>query len=400
MPEVATPVAEPQLELAAPAVEATPNVPAALLSEETNLDALLNDATEAAVKDALPQDPDTPLRDEKGRFLPKNPEEGAEVVAEGAVTEPVAEGEPEPETPVAGTVPKLAREPIMPLKVKLGETDFEGVPDLTVTWTGPGGKERTEPLDKLTRLASDGIYSEQREARYREATQTVTQTQERLAQIEAAYREVAADREAMLTDEVNYLARKDAWDRENTPQMREQRLRDELAQVNRQRELDVIGQQGEAFFTGTVTPAVETITKALPLVSAEEIVARLQLDIRSLTGPRGYLMPEQYQQVADYIVKDLAPWAKGLNAHRSERFTPKEVAVKATQDAADAKAKADKAAVDAQKGRNIIARATKPVSTGGRSTTPPPKTPKPIISSDDAMDAGVEEAVTAALAIT
>lgn len=383
-------------------------------------------ANEAALA-ALPAEPSTG-RDQHGRFVSVKPadtntDEGAEALDEDseeaadsaaaamvpteetAADAEVAEGEASEGTEEAGeaaapAIPTLTREPIVPLSVTLGETALEGVPDLTVTFKGPGGKERTEPLDKVVRLAMDGIYSEQREQRYRAIEQDATDAKAQLAEFETAIREREALLEALLADEGRYLAEKDAWDRQHTPEAQAARYRQELAEMRQSQELEQIAQAGESYFMGTLTPALDTIAAALPMVAAEELVAKLSLEVNRLQGGRGYLTPQQHADVSRFVLEDLTPWAQQLHnareAKMAERFAPKATTATTTADAEVAKAKADaqKAQAAAQKAKSQVAKAIKPI---GKAAPDAPRPKRVPVNTDEAMDDAVEDAVRAAL---
>lgn len=379
-----------------------------------NTGAFLDQLAKDAVNAVLPVEPTeepTARRDEKGRFTKAADGEEPEAAedADGTTDEAVpteatddapAEGdaattdEPEQEETAQPALPMLDREPILPLTVVVGDTPLEGVPDLKITFKGPGGKDRTESIDKLTRLAVDGIYSEQREQRYRAIEGDAEQAKLTVAQYEHALKERDALLNDLLADEGRYLAEKDRWDRQHTPEAKAEALHRELLQERESRQLEAIAQQGEAYFQQTLTPAIDTIANALPMVTPEELVARVSLEVSRLQGRRGYLTPDQYGRVSEFLVNDLAPWAQQLNAARQERFAPKEAAQQAQAEAAAAKQVAAKATVTAQKTKSQVAKATKPVGKAAPDSRPAKRTPT---NTDEAMDDAVMDAVNAAL---
>lgn len=373
-----------------------------------NTAAYLDQLAEDAAKAALPVDTDyEQARDEKGRFTKVSdvtgdeaesdetaePEADGETTAEAEAATPEAE-DAEPNAPKAVTIPVADREPIVPITVKVGDTEITGLPDMMVTYTTPGGKTRTDPLDKLARLAADGIYSEQREQRFRQIEQQNAEAQEMLE----AYRQRLEEREAyleqMLADETRYVAEKDAWDRQNTPEMRLERERQRLAEERQQIEMSRIAQAGEQYFTQTLTPALEHIANSVPTIEPEELVAKVSLYVRSLEGRRGYLTPDQYQQVSNYLVDEVAPWAKALHERRSEMWTPKQDAVAKAKEAEAAKAAAAKATVQSQKAKAQVAKAVKPV---GRGASPAPKSRPAPQNIDELMDDAVQSAIDSVL---
>ncbi len=378
-----------------------------------NTGAFLDQIAKDAVNAALPVEPTEETgttRDEKGRFTKAADGETPEAADEDGEAHPTIDATEAPDAPAedatddtetpeqtasAGSaLPMLDREPILPLTVAVGDTVLEGVPDLKITFKGPGGKERTESIDKLTRLAVDGIYSEQREQRYRAIEGEAETAKQSLAQYESALKERDALLNDLLADEGRYLAEKDSWDRQNTPEARAERYRTELAQERESRQLEAIAQQGERYFQSTLTPAIDIIANALPLVSPEELVARVSLEVNRLQGRRGFLTPDQYDRVSEFLTNDLAPWAQQINAARQERFAPKVDAEKAKADAVAAKDAAAKATVAAQKTKSAVARVTKPVGKAGPDSRPAKRTPH---TTDEAMDDAVMDAVNVAL---
>lgn len=371
-----------------------------------NTAAYLDQLAEDAAKAALPVDEDyEQARDDKGRFTKVsdlNTEEetaedeaaGDDAVAEEAGATPEASDETASAETSASPIPVLDREPMVQMTVKVGETEISGLPDLTVTYMTPGGKMRTDPIDKVARLAADGIYSEQREQRFRQIEQQNAEAQEMLEQYRQRLDEREMYLEQLLADETRYVNEKDAWDRQNTPEMRLERERQQLETQRQQMEMARIAQAGEQYFTNTLTPALESIADAVPTIEPEELVAKVSLYVRSLEGRRGYLTPDQYQQVSQYLVDEVAPWAKALHERRAEKWAPKEDAVAKAKEAEAAKAAAAKATVQSQKAKAQVAKAAKPV--GQRTAVAPKSRPAPS-SIDDLMDDAVQSAIDSVL---
>lgn len=357
----------------------------------------LDQLAEDAAKAALPVDPEyeaEQARDEKGRFTKVedvaktaegDSEETAEEVTEEAPTEEVtaeASGSP---------IPLADRDPIVPITVKVGDKEITGLPDLMVTYTTPGGKTRTDPLDKLARLAADGIYSEQREQRFRSIEQQNLETQQMLEQYKAQLEERESYLEQLLADETTYVTEKDAWDRQNTPEMRLERERQKLEMERQQMELNRLAQQGEQYFTGTLTPALDLIAEAVPMVEPEEIVAKVTLYVRTLEGRRGYVTPDQYQQINQFILEEVAPWAQSLQEARAEKYGTKVVK---TEEPATSEQDKKVTAIQSQKAKAAVAKAVKPV---GKGAAPAPKSRPAPSNVDDAMEDAVQSAIDAVL---
>lgn len=380
------------------------------------LDQLAADAARASLPDGgegSSHDMTTPAsqpRAENGRFTaiekPENATDDATATEEEAVNTALGVEAPAEETvtdeatettdgdAVAPAIPLLTRDPLTKFTVVAGDTPIEGIPDLTITFPH-NGKDRTEPLDKVVRLAIDGIYSEAREQKYR-AVETEAQTaRQRLAEYESAMEQTQAYVDSLLADEGRYLAEKDAWDRQNTPEVRAQRLQEQLLTERQQRQMEVIAAQGERYVNETLTPALDQIAAAFPFVSVEELVAKTSFKVRDLQGTNPAILPQQYAEMNQFILDDLAVWARQLHEHRASRFTPKEVAAAATKTATDAKAEAAKAVAKSQQTKSQVAKALKPVS-GATISAPPKARPAPT-NVDDAMEAATMDAVAAVL---
>jgi len=361
----------------------------------------LDQLAEDAAKAALPVDEEyeAQARDDKGRFtkvedVAKAAEgegDSKETAEEVTAEAPEGETEAQEETVEEVPIPLAKRDPIVPLTVKVGDKEITGLPDLMVTYTTPGGKTRTDPLDKLARLAADGIYSEQREQRFRSIEQQNLETQQMLEQYKAQLEQREAYLEQLLADETTYVAEKDAWDRQNTPEMRLERERQKLEYERQQMALQQVAQQGEQYFTGTLTPALDLIAEAVPMVEPEEIVAKVALYVRTLEGRKGYVTPDQYQQLNQFVLEEVAPWAQSLHEARTEKYgartAPAEVPATKAQD--------QKAtAVQSQKAKAAVAKAVKPVGKGAG--VAPKSRPAPS-NVDDAMEDAVQAAINSVL---
>lgn len=360
-------------------------------------------ATEAAAA-ALPVDEAyEQARDDKGRFTKVSDVETDETDANpapkatAAADAPAAEGEAEAqadettETPSTFDIPLAEREPIVPLTVQVAGAEVKGLPDMTITYTTPGGKTRTDPLDKVVRLAADGIYSEQREQRFRSIEQQALQAQQELEAYKQELAQQNAYLEQLMADENRYLNEKDVWDRMNTPEMRLQREREQLEAQRQQMELQRIASSGEQYFTQTLTPALDLIASAVPTVEPEELVAKVTLYVKQLEGRKGYLTPDQYDAVSQYLVEEVAPWAQSLNEARNEKWGKRSAPAAAP---APTPAEQKTAAVQTQKAKATVAKAMKPA---GRGAAPAPKSRPAPTTVDDIMDDAVQSAIDAVL---
>lgn len=356
-------------------------------------------ATEAAAA-ALPTDEAyEQARDEKGRFTKVSDVatvEGEETPAPSAEAEAQAEassdtdGDTAAETPVVPDLPLADREPIVPLTVQVAGAEIKGLPDMTITYTTPGGKTRTDPLDKVVRLAADGIYSEQREQRFRSIEQQALQAQQELEAYKQELAQQNAYLEQLMADESRYLNEKDVWDRMNTPEMRLQREREQLEAQRQQMEMQRIANTGEQYFTQTLTPALDMIAAAVPAVEPEELVAKVTLYVKQLEGRKGYLTPDQYGYVNQFLIEEVAPWAQSLNESRQEKWGRRSAPAASAPTPADTRA----ASVQTQKAKATVAKAMKPV---GRGAAPAPKSRPAPTNVDDIMEDAVQSAIDAVL---
>lgn len=361
-------------------------------------------ATEAAAASLPVDEAYEQARDEKGRFTKVSdvatdetdespaPEAAVDSEAPAEATDE-APADETTETPSTFDIPLAEREPIVPLTVQVAGAEVKGLPDMTITYTTPGGKTRTDPLDKVVRLAADGIYSEQREQRFRAIEQQALEAQQQLESYKQELAQQNAYLETLMADENRYLNEKDVWDKMNTPEMRLQREREQLEAQRQQMELQRIASSGEQYFTQTLTPALDLIASAVPTVEPEELVAKVTLYVKQLEGRKGYLTPDQYEYVSQYLVEEVAPWAQSLNEARQEKWGKRSAPV-AAETPAPTPAKDKAAAVQTQKAKATVAKAMKPA---GRGAAPAPKARPAPSNVDDAMDDAVQAAIDAVL---
>lgn len=366
-----------------------------------------------AVSQTLAENPEqteteeAPQRDEKGRFLPKaekaeTPVEGEQVAAPVVEGEPVAEPEPEPIALPEGmaAVKKIeGRELVAQFKVLDTDGELE-VPDITLEFEA-NGKTRREPIDKVVKLAQMGVYNHEREQRLVQTQQEVQQIKEQYTQVEARARALEQERERFLSDPDYLVQALTQYEQQNTPEARLTRDREQLEQQRAELEFQRINEQGEAFFTRELVPAIETITQALSTVGAEEIGARLVLvqERYKVHTPMGsYIPPSAYPQVKQALIADILPWAQQL--HESRDSERKLAIDAAKQEAEAAKAKAKEAQVTAQKKTNLIGRTVKPGSRAPQGTTTNTATPKSLVTVQDYEEDAIRSAVQGALQAT
>jgi hypothetical protein len=288
-------------------------------------------------------------------------------------------------------VPKVDRELVMPFKVMDADGELE-VPDMMIEFKA-NGKTRKEPLDKVVQLASFGVYNHEREQQVQASKAEVQQTQTQLQQVIDYARQLEQEREALLSNDDLYLAKRAQFDQQNTPEARLQREQERVQTMQRQQAFSQAAQAGEQFYSRSLVPAVEAITKALPTLTAEEIGAKLLLiaDRYKVHTPDGSIIdPRAYRLIEQAIVSDVVPWAQQVHdARDSDRRS------NAQQTDAEKRAlkkAADDAKAETQKARNQGTRPAKPGQ--GRPGTNAP-TPKPIKTVDDAEQAALADTMAA-----
>lgn len=326
------------------------------------------------------------------------PAVAAPVVGEMAVTD----GEPEPIALPDGfaAIPKVEGRELattFTVRDKDGELD---VPDIQIDFTA-NGRTRSEPLDKVVKLAQMGVFNQERHEQTVHVQRENDGLKQRVQQVEHYAQQVEQRMQQLLSSDDAYLMARAEFEQQNTPEYRAQMARQELEQTNQQIAFTQAAQAGQQFLATTLEPAVNQIAQALPEVGVEEIGARLLLvsDRFRVHTPFGSIIPPQYHEaVAQQIVQDVAPWAMQLHEARA---ADKAVTRRAAeQQTAAATAAAERARVEAQKARNL---GTRPASPGrrGTPTTPhahTPPTPPPIRTLDDAEQFSVKDAVAKALA--
>jgi len=314
----------------------------------------------AELQDAVPQD--TPAD-----ATPETPEEVAEeatdtpALPEGYVAVPVVEDQ-------------LATEFV--LRDAEGEVE---IPALVVEYKA-NGKMRQDRLDQVVKLAQFGVYNEAREQHYKQA-------ESRLEELEAVVTEREQQLERMLRDEEFFLAVRDAYDTENTPERRAERAEQMAEQVRLEAYMQPIVQQGAAFYEREVMPAIDLIAQTFPAVSGEDLAARMayamQLHVEQAPNGATYIPASQYDAVRQYIVEDLAFWAQNQQARYTAKATAPAQQAALQQELA-------KAQVSAQKAKRAVGQVTKPVGRPVSSTPAKSKSAK-AATIDDALDSAMSE---------
>ncbi len=301
-------------------------------------------------------------------------------------TEDTAESSEESSALPDGYVAVPVVEDALATEFTLKDADGEvEVPALIVEYKA-NGKVRQDRLDQVVKLAQFGVYNEEREQRVKEIDQLAGQLVGERDELFQRLQTIEQQFERALQDENFFYLVKEAYESESSPERRAQRAENEVQRVRMEAQLAPITQQGEAFYTREITPAIELITNALPSVTSEELATRMAyaMQLHVETAPNGaqYVPPSQYDAVRSYIVNDLAHWAQMQHARRTQA-TPSTAQEEALS------AELAKAQVSAQKAKRAVGQATRPVGRAG-STPAKPKVAK-AATVDDAVNSAMSE---------
>lgn len=285
------------------------------------------------------------------------------------------------------------------LATKFVVRDHEGeleVPDLTIEFTA-NGKTRSEPLDKVVRLAERGVYNEEREQQVLASRSETQRVQSENQQLLAHVQRLAAEHQRVLSSDEAYLEARARFEQENTPQARMERMQ---AEREAEQQAQIIGQAidlSNTYFQSSVAPAVEQIAGKFSTVSPDEIGARLILLTNHLRVqlPNGetFIPPGNHQAVNRAILQEIIPWAAALHDDRDKATAGQRQEQERRQK--EANDKAEKARIEAQRARNNLGRQARTgrsgnaSGTGNANTRETPK-PKPINSVDDAIDSALD----------
>lgn len=356
------------------------------------------------------QTADAKPRDEQGRFVGKpeaKPDGEWHVLPDAPIGEQQqavagAEGEAPQEVAIPEgyiAAPALAPEKVQGFKVLDAEGEIVP-PDLTfeVNFRGPNGEvqPRTLDLPKLVNYARMGVYNHEREQESVNVRQYNQALQGRVQAVEQQAQQLHQERERLLSDPDYLLRQLQEYEQQNTPEARAQRARDELQLANQRTEFIQVAQIGAQFVDGEIAPAIDTILKSLPLISQEEVAARITLliDPYKVRTPFGVtIRPQDYDAIRRAIVQEVVPWAQQVHQDREERQGTAGAAPKAGPKDKTDPAKKDEVATlqtRAQKARRVAATALKPVGGNGAVQG---KQDKPIRTSRDLEDAIVGRSI-------
>jgi hypothetical protein len=345
-----------------------------------SMDAMMADIAGDSIKQTLSEQADPQsTRDDRGRFA-SNAEDDtdandslSDVSADENTTDNADEADTTPLPKGMVAVPTITREMATAFTVADAEGAIEP-PDLTIEFTA-NGKSRREPLDKVVKLAQWGVYNHEKHQQAEAAMQQAEALQGQIQQYDATVRQMQFERQQLLTNDDAYLNARAAFEQQNTPEARLQMERQQLQSQRAQMEFSQAQQVGTQFLDTRVEPALELIASALPTVSKEELAARVLLVANRYTvqTPFGAIInPQAHTQIAEAIRDDIVPWAQQVHDQRNNERS----ALTAGQSK-----KTQALQVEAQKAKNMAARAMKAVGHSG----PQSKNRPPIKTMDDAI---------------
>lgn len=382
---------------AAPAAPAAPDVKALQFDPSAAMEATIGETLKTVNE---PPPPILPPRDEKGKFLKKEeaaPPEGdasgeapaapaPDAGQDGAqAAPPPSEGtevqpEAEPEIPEGFVAaPTLPEDRTKGFRVR----DKEGeilAPDLVWEFNA-GGQLRSLSTDKLISYAQLGVYNHEREQREQSTRAQLTQTQQELMTLRQRAEQAELRYETVMASDDNYVNERTKYDMENTPERRLDRERQLRRYAEESATIAHVAAAGQQFYAGTIAPAVDTIVKALPTVSNDEVAMRLFMLTEHLRVPtsRGEMLYPMtaYDQMKSVLINDVVPWAQQV--HESRHLAARKPTQDAQAQTQKAKKEVEAAQIRAQKARKAVASATRPAapqSAGGRPPTPTVRTGK------------------------
>ena len=261
------------------------------------------------------------------------------------------------------------------------------VPDVIIEYKA-NGKVRKDRIDQVVKLAQWGAYNQDKVAEIERVAVSATEERDQLMQM---LEERESQMERLLADEEYLMAARDTYERENSPERRAARAEREAQDVRVQAQMERISTQGAQFYRDEVAPALQMIQEALPTVEVGEMEERIAyaMALHAEQAPNGskYLPPSQFPKLRQYLVQDLVFWAQMQHAMRTEGKAP--VTAPASKPAAKVAANPEvtRAQAEAQKAKQALARASRPMGRGTDGKFRETPKAKPINTVDDAMSA-------------
>lgn len=316
-----------------------------------------------------------------------------EVEAEAPETEETEEAPADVALPEGYVAPPAISEKMV-TEFTISDADGEiEVPDVTIEYKA-NGKVRRDRIDQVVKLAQWGAYNQDKVAEIERVAVSATEERDQLAQL---LEEREAQMERLLADEEYLMAARDTYERENSPERRAARAEREAQDVRVQAQMERISAQGAQFYRDEVAPALQMIQEALPTVEVGEMEERIAyaMALHAEQAPNGskYLPPSQFPKLRQYLVQDLVFWAQMQHAMRTEgNPNAKAPAVPASK-AKAVNPEVTRAQAEAQKAKQALARASRPMGRGTDGKFRETPKAKPINTVDDAMSAATAAAM-------
>jgi hypothetical protein len=288
--------------------------------------------------------------------------------------------EPEPEVaPPAAAAPNAAppeKQLAAQFTVFDNEAELEIPSDFFVSFKADSGKEFEKvPLDKVVRLAQQGVYNHRLQTEVQEARETqnrLSAMQAELSEKDAAHQRTIALAERLLQDPEFFDQALAEYEAYNAPDAQLARLKAENEALKSQAQAPAKpasdATDAQQFFDTKAVPVFQSIITQFPAVSAEELLGRFML----LTGPlqvNGKVPKTRFADVERILVNEITPWAQSLHEERAAVVAERTKAAKA----------AEKAKVAAATSKRQLSRVIKPA---GRAA-PDVATRKPAGNADD-----------------
>lgn len=349
------------------------------------------------------------LRDEHGRFVPRQDESDPttdtpeELAAKAKGAKPVlgSDGKPAALDAVTdgATVTLPAADPAK-LATKFSLKDATGelsIPDGLIVDYLANGKLRSDPLDKVVKMAQMGTYNHERELRVQAMEAEAEQVEVRAKDFESRLRTREQQITQLLADP-SFRERAIAeYELSQTPDARAERLADRERELALEQERAPLRESGVRYYETEILPSIDILADKTPNVRADEIGARLHRYVDRLRDPRtGIVPPARYGEINRHFLSEIIPWAQMLDEHRAgQRGTTsgRQQQVDTSAKAAATKAELDAANIRAQKARRI---ATANLRPAGKGATPAPAKTKAPETRDEIM----EDMIQSTLAMT
>lgn len=362
-------------------------------------DAIANVAKMAVAESIKEPAPETP-RAPDGKFAKKDdapavPVPETQPTTDAPVTDPApetevsadakpAEDEAKPDDAAVAVPPVQGRELATKFRLLSQAGEEFDVPDVVLEFRA-NGKTRSEPLDKVVKMAEWGYHNQERDQEAQRTAARIREVEAENQRVVEYARTLETQRNKLLQDPDEYMRELAAFEASNTPEAKLQAMEEQRRQDEARQQFREVSDTGSKFFGSEIEPAVETIMKALPTVAGEEIGAKLLLitDRYKVNTPFGMIVPPSaYDAVRKAVVGELVPWAQQVHDSRdSER---KESTKKLEDTTRTAQA-------DAQKAKSLTGRVLKPTGRAGKDV---PRE-QPIRTVDDAHNSALRATLAA-----